>query len=60
MFSVHADRMLKLAHFDFTKKDSSLVTLYGLYTRLRKKQQYVYKLYDGPIDGYNENKIKAF
>lgn len=58
--SQFVDRMLKLAHFDFTKKDSSLVTPYGLYTRLRKKQQYVYKLYDGPIDGYNENKIKAF
>lgn len=58
--SQFVDRMLKLSNMDFTKKDSSLVTPYNLYLRLRRQKNYVYKLYDGPMEKYNENRVRGF
>ena len=59
--SQFVDRMLKMANINITKRPSNQITPYRLYVNMRKKKQkFIYKLYDGKIEKYNEKKVVAF
>lgn len=57
--SQFVDTMLKIAHLDFTHSDSSLVSPGSMNNKLSRNKA-VYKVYDGPIKGYNSDKVLAF
>lgn len=57
--SQFVDSMLKIANMDFTNKNSSLVAPGDLQRKLVRNKT-MHKIYDGPVEKYNPEKVKNF